>query len=120
MAATTLTGDDGHFGAARRAGGCVAFTVRRYNRHVVGFSGIRARMLEKLRDAGRLLPADTKCALHTVPAACARCRRSLTLTPAVSCLPCGHSCLCTDCDQLFANVCFECKSAVQFKLRFIK
>lgn len=118
--AATLTGDQRYFEAAAEPGGALAFTVRRYNRHIVGFSGIRAHMLEKLRDGGRLLPADTNCALHSVPSACARCRRSLTLTPAVSYLPCGHSCLCADCDELTPSSCFDCKRAVRYKLRFRK
>lgn len=111
----------GNFEAIKEPDGCVTFTVRRYNSHVVGFSGIRSHILEKLRDTSLLLPADIKCKLHTVPSLCARCKRSLTLTPAVSYLPCGHSCLCADCDGAFSvNKCFSCNTIVKFKLIFRK
>nr|ALR71020.1 hypothetical protein AGNV_115 [Anticarsia gemmatalis multiple nucleopolyhedrovirus] len=121
-AATTLTGDNGRYFEANIERGCVAFTVRRYNPHVVGFAGIRAHVLEQLRDKSLLLPFYTDCTLSTVPSRCGKCKRSLTLFPAVSYLPCGHSCLCTDCDEVYnkQNICFECKNSVKFKLKFKK
>ncbi|AAD10315.1 unknown [Choristoneura fumiferana multiple nucleopolyhedrovirus] len=120
--AATLVGDGRQFEATKEPGGCVTFTVRRYNPHIVGFAGIRAHLLRKLRDKGLLLPADANCALHTVPSRCAHCKRSLTLAPAVSYLPCGHSCLCTDCDELYNkhNACSDCKCKLKYKLKFNK
>ncbi|AAK85605.1 hypothetical protein [Epiphyas postvittana nucleopolyhedrovirus] len=120
--AATLTGDDKCYEVTTGCGDCVVLTVRRYNPHIVGFAGIRAHLLEKLRDKTQLLPNYYNCALNTVASLCARCRRSLTLFPAVSYLPCGHSCLCTDCDELYNrhNLCFECKQNVKYKLKFKK
>nr|UIX56377.1 hypothetical protein BJ_104 [Hyphantria cunea nucleopolyhedrovirus] len=112
----SLTGNE--FEITTQPGGCVTFTVCRYNSHIIGFSGIRVHLLKKLRDQGMLLPTDAECALHTVPTKCGRCKCSLTLTPAVSCLPCGHSSLCVNCDNSFTNKCFNCKRDIVFKLRF--
>ncbi|QDL57055.1 hypothetical protein QKQ66_gp112 [Dione juno nucleopolyhedrovirus] len=117
---TTLNGDVRHYETQTSRNGCVTITVRRYNLHIVGFSRIRLHMLKKLHDQGLPLFTDAKCALHAVPSTCAHCQRSLTLTPAVSCLPCGHSCLCADCDDLFSDKCFECKRFVKCKLKFKK
>ncbi|AGR57140.1 hypothetical protein [Choristoneura rosaceana nucleopolyhedrovirus] len=120
--AAILNGDGRSFETTKESGGCVTITVRRYNLHVVGFAGIRAHILKNLRDKSLLLPADANCALHTVPSMCACCKRSLTLAPAVSYLPCGHSCLCTDCDELYNkhNTCFDCKCKLKYKLKFRK
>ncbi|AFY62905.1 hypothetical protein [Philosamia cynthia ricini nucleopolyhedrovirus virus] len=118
--AATLISDGHYFKVVSEPDGCVALTVRRYNPHVVGFAGMRSHTLERLRGLG-LLPAGAACAVRTVPAACARCRRSLTLFPAVSCLPCGHSCLCADCDELLAAAsCFKCSIKIEFKLKYRK
>lgn len=115
-----LTNDGRRFEVSIAPNGCVTFTVRRYNHHVVGFAGIREHVLINLRDKAHLLPANLDCALLTVPSMCAKCKRSLTQYPAVSYLPCGHSCLCTDCDELCNGLCFNCKCKPNYKLKFRK
>ena len=66
-AVTTLTGDNGRYFEAIIERGCVAFTVRRYNPHVIGFAGIRAHVLKQLRDKSLLLPFSTDCTLSIAP-----------------------------------------------------
>ncbi|AGA16197.1 hypothetical protein [Thysanoplusia orichalcea nucleopolyhedrovirus] len=99
--------------------GCKVFTVRRYNRRVIDFAGIRNKTLEIIK-SDRKLPLNTQCNVKAVDTACMLCKRNFTLYPAVTYLHCGHSCLCTDCDET-ANVdstCRKCKSGIRYKLKY--
>jgi hypothetical protein len=99
--------------------GCTVFTIRRYNKRIIDFSRIRTNMLEIIV-RNRHLPLNTKCDILPVNSVCKRCRRSLSLFAAVTYLHCGHSCLCTDCDETFNsdNNCQECSSYITYKLKY--
>ncbi|QCF61053.1 ac44 [Troides aeacus nucleopolyhedrovirus] len=99
--------------------GCKVFTVRRYNRRVIDFAGIRNKTLEIIK-TDRNLPLNTECNVKVVDSECMRCRKSFAVYPAVTYLHCGHSCLCTDCDETVNvdNTCPKCKSGIRYKLKY--
>ncbi|UZE89775.1 hypothetical protein [Parapoynx stagnalis nucleopolyhedrovirus] len=101
--------------------GCTEFTIRRYNRRIIDFARMRSRMLEMIV-RNRHLPLNTKCTVTPVHSVCMRCKRSLTIFAAVTYLHCGHSCICTDCDEVYNtdNTCLKCRSFVTYKLKYKK
>ncbi|ABL75984.1 Mv-ORF32 peptide [Maruca vitrata nucleopolyhedrovirus] len=99
--------------------GCKVFTVRRYNRRVIDFAGIRNKTLEIIK-TDRNLPLNTECNVKVVDNACMFCRKRFAIYPAVTYLHCGHSCLCNDCDEIsnVDNTCPKCKSGIRYKLKY--
>nr|AFS51984.1 DekiORF107 [Dendrolimus kikuchii nucleopolyhedrovirus] len=100
------------------AHGCTIFTVRRYNRRVIDFAGMRIKMLHTIR-SHKGLPLNTPCVVRPVDSACMHCNRNFALYAAVTYLHCGHSCLCTECDEMHdSGVCPRCSTFVTYKLKY--
>ncbi|USC25896.1 hypothetical protein [Palpita vitrealis nucleopolyhedrovirus] len=99
--------------------GCKVFTVRRYNKRVIDFARVRNKTLEKIKN-DKHLPLNTNCNVKSVDKQCNKCKRNLAIYPAVTYLHCGHSCLCTECDEIYNihNVCAKCKAIIRYKLKY--
>jgi hypothetical protein len=104
------------------------FTVRRYNRRVLDYARIREKMLKKIVANNDLVYDDNNddnnggFNLQPIHSKCVRCKKNFTLYAAVTYLPCGHSCLCGDCDDLndTNTTCVQCNNIISFKLIYNK
>ncbi|AVA31187.1 ac44 [Oxyplax ochracea nucleopolyhedrovirus] len=98
--------------------GGVVFTVRRYNKRIIDFAGMREKVLKKIKMDGNL-PLNMRCDVKPIDVRCAICKKNFSLYAAVTYFHCGHSCLCTECDEIKNdNVCFQCKSFIFYKLKY--